>query len=125
MGIVGDVGQEVDVATQPRESDRNVEGATTDVLVGLDDVDQRFADHQPAAHRTKASNVARAPLECNESNAQRYASTKRGSWARFPNTAVISMNAVGFSCCDLAIGTSESANWSTTSIGLPPSQATS
>ena len=36
-----------------------------------------FADHQPAGHCTNASNVARAPLRCNESSAQRYASTNR------------------------------------------------
>src|SRR6516164_585550 len=114
MRVIGDVGQEADVATQSRESDRDVEWAATDMLVTLDDVDQRFADHQPAAHRANASSVTRAPLRCNESSAQRNASTKRGSWPRFPNTAVISMNALGFSCCDRAIGTSESANWSTT-----------
>jgi len=45
---------------------------------------------------------------CSESSAQRYASTNRGAVAKSPNTAVSSMNAVGFSCCDWAIGISDS-----------------
>jgi hypothetical protein len=48
--IFADVGEEVDAATQPRESDRDIQGAAADVLAGdlsvpLDDVDQRLADH--------------------------------------------------------------------------------
>ena len=71
--VVGDVGQEVDVAAQPAQSDGAVERTAADVFVVPDDVDQRFADHQPATQCTKASNVARAPLRCNESRAQVYA----------------------------------------------------
>ncbi len=80
--IVTDVGEEIDVAAQPGQPDRDVEWAAADMLADdavavLDDVDERFADHQSAAHCTNASNVARAPLLCNESSAQRYASTNR------------------------------------------------
>src|SRR5579884_426433 len=129
MSVVADVGHEVDIVTQPRQSDGDVERAAADMLTGdspvaLDDVDQRLTDHQSAAHCTRASSVARAPLRCNASSAQRYALTKRGCWARSPNKA-ISMNAVGFSCCDRAIGKSESASWSTTSIGSPCSSTPS
>ena len=68
--------EEIDVAAQSGQPDGDVEWATADVLaddsvaVG-DDVDERFADHQAAAHCTNASSVARAPLLCNESSAQR------------------------------------------------------
>ncbi len=76
MWVVADAGQEIDVAAQPAQPDGDVERATADKLSGdlsvaLDDVDQRYADHQAAAHRSKASSVARAPLLCNESSAQR------------------------------------------------------
>src|SRR6201999_3735535 len=124
--VVGDVGEKVDVAAQPGQPDRNVEWAAADVLAGdlsgvRHDVDQRFADHQPATHCTNSSSVARAPLRCNESSVQRYASTNRCWWDRSANTAVISMKAHAFSCCDRAIGTSESASWSSTSYGSPHS----
>ena len=118
--VVADVGQEVDVAAEPAESDGDVERTAADMFVAADDIDQRLADHQPARHCSNASSVARAPLRCNESSAQVYAWTKRGWWARSPNTAAISMNAVGFSCCDRAIGISESASWSTHLVWLAP-----
>src|ERR1700744_3517763 len=128
--VVADVGEKVDVTAQPGQPDRNVERAAADVLAGdltalLHNVDQRFADHQPATHCTNSSSVARAPLRCNESSAQRYASTNRCWWDRSANTAVISMNALGFSCCDRAIGISESASWSSTSYGSPHSSTPS
>src|ERR1700744_3583646 len=128
--VVADVGEKVDVTAQPGQTDRNVERAAADVLAGdltalLHNVDQRFADPQPATHCTNSSSVARAPLRCNESSAQRYASTNRCWWDRSANTAVISMNAHAFSCCDRAIGTSESASWSSTSYGSPHSSTPS
>ena len=74
--IVTDVGEKIDVAAQSGQSDRDVQWAPADVLADdpvavLDDVDECFADHQSAAHCTNASNVARAPLLCNESSVQR------------------------------------------------------
>jgi hypothetical protein len=88
--IVADVGEKVDAASQPRQTDRHVERAATDVLAGhlsvlLDDVDQRLTDHQCTSRaagrghgvsfRSKVSNVARAPSVCSDSSAHRYAST--------------------------------------------------
>ncbi len=79
--VVADVGEEVDAAAQPRQSDRDIERAAADVLaddlaVALDDVDQRLADHQRPSHavvslRNRVSNVARAPSRCSESSAHR------------------------------------------------------
>ena len=74
--VVTDVGQEIDIAAQSGQSDRDVQWAAADMLADdpvavLDDVDECFADHQSAAHCTNASNVARAPLLCNESSVQR------------------------------------------------------
>jgi hypothetical protein len=44
------VGEKVDATTHPRKSDRDIQGATADMLAGdlsfpFDDVDQRLADH--------------------------------------------------------------------------------
>ena len=79
--VVRDVGEEVDVAVQPAESDGDVEWAAADVLaedlaIALDDVDQRLADDERPTHdwslpAANASSVARAPSRCNESNAHR------------------------------------------------------
>ena len=74
--IVADVSEEIDIAAQSGQPDCDVQWAATDVLADdavpvLDDVDERFADHQSAGHCTSASNVARAPLLCNESSVQR------------------------------------------------------
>lgn len=54
--VVRDMGQEVDVTTQPGQPDRDVERAAADMLDGaapIDPVDQRFTDHQRAAHRLR------------------------------------------------------------------------
>ena len=55
--VVSDVRQEIYVAAQPGQPDRNVERAAAHMLDGafsgfrmLDDVDQRLTDHQTAGH---------------------------------------------------------------------------
>jgi hypothetical protein len=55
MRVVADVCQEIDITAQPGQSDSNVERTAADMLADsltapLDDVDQRFADHQPTGH---------------------------------------------------------------------------
>ena len=65
--VVADMGQEIDIATQPGESDGDVERASTDMLGSvapvLDDVDQRFTDHQPAGHGLTPSVTAQQCLQ--------------------------------------------------------------